>query len=312
MTRSSKIAYIGVALALVVGLVAAFAQSAKAAAGPCGTATTAPPVVYDHVVVVMMENRSASAITPAAAPWLSSLKGTCGYGSNYHGATHPSAPNYVAVTSGIPIAQLPATDCTSCKQAGPDIFTQGETWKAYEESMEYPCEQKASADGLYVMRHNPAHYFTDITAAACKANNVPYTALAGDLANDRLPAYTFITPNLANDMHNGGVTAGDSWLAREIPKITGSAAYAAGKTAIFIVWDEGSGTGNVKGVDCTATTTASNPSCNPPLFVISPYTTGQTSTANSNHYSLLATIETMLGLPALGSASGDLRSEYGL
>ncbi len=55
-----------------------------------------------------------------------------------------------------------------------------------------------------------------------------------DVAN-----YTFITPDLCNDMHEQGCDAqADAWLARVIPAIQASEAYQAGG-AIFLTWDEG-------------------------------------------------------------------------
>ena len=109
---------------------------------------------YDHVIVVMMENQSLSEITGGAAPYVTSLMADCGYSTNFHGATHPSVPNYIAMNSGIPVAQLPATNCTSCKQAARSIFNQV-TWRAYQESMPSNCRLTKSADGLT----NPATYF---------------------------------------------------------------------------------------------------------------------------------------------------------
>lgn len=95
----------------------------------------------------------------------------------------------------------------------------------------------------------------------------------------------------------------------------GVPASAAGSTVIFISWDEGTGAGFVKGIDCTQTTVATNPACNPPLFVISPYTTpGTVSQTKSDHYSVMHTIEEILGAPLLGEAAtrGSLRADFGL
>jgi len=93
--------------------------------------------------------------------------------TNFHGATHPSVPNYIAMNSGIPVAQLPATDCTSCKQAARSIFNQV-TWRAYQESMPSNCRLTKSADGLYVPRHNPAAntlYTTPGTVSQTKSDH---------------------------------------------------------------------------------------------------------------------------------------------
>jgi hypothetical protein len=57
------------------------------------------------------------------------------------------------------------------------------------------------------VRHNPPPYFTSLSG--CPASDVPYTQLATDLANENaLPAFSFVTPNLIDDMHDGTVAQG--------------------------------------------------------------------------------------------------------
>src|SRR6516162_6778037 len=55
--------------------------------------------------------------------------------------------------------------------------------------------------GNYAVRHNPAVYYT--TLHGCSGADVSYSHLATDLARNQLPAFSFITPNLIDDMHNG-------------------------------------------------------------------------------------------------------------
>jgi len=55
-----------------------------------------------------------------------------------------------------------------------------------------------------------------------------------------VPAYSFITPNLCNDMQDCSVGTGDAWLSREVPKVLGSRAYKEGG-ALFITFDESAG-----------------------------------------------------------------------
>ena len=127
------------------------------------------------------------------------------------------------------------------------------------------------------------------------------TPLATDLAAGTLPAFAFITPNLIDDMHDGTIAQGDSWLARNLPAILNSRQYRAGTTAVFVTWDEGSGGYPVEDCDDSTTTDAS---CRVATIVISPSTpAGTTSGAFFSHYSLLATTEQLLGLPKLGQAS---------
>jgi phospholipase C len=292
-------------LLAAIGTSAGLAASSPAAAasGPCGTAT-APPG-YQHVIWIWMENHSYSDIigNTAQAPYLNSLAAGCGVATDYHNTTHPSLPNYLAATSGLPQPDLPITsylDCNVsiiCDTSAASVFGQGETWKSYAESMPSNCYKSNS--GEYAVRHNPAVYYTKLSG--CASNDVPYARLATDLADNALPAFSFITPNLIDDMHDGTIAQGDAWLASSLPAILDSKEYRAGTTAVFITWDEGAGGYPIE--DCDDTTSTDN-SCHVPTVVISPSTpAGTRSGTFFDHYSLLATTEQLLGLPRLGSAS---------
>ncbi|HLX47980.1 MAG TPA: alkaline phosphatase family protein [Streptosporangiaceae bacterium] len=278
-------------------------SSAAAASGPCGT--TATPPAYHHVIWIWMENHSFSDIigNKSQAPYTNSLAAGCGLATNYHNTTHPSLPNYLAATSGLAQAQLPYlsyTDCgpsSFCDTSAPSIFGQGETWKAYQESMPSNCD--TSDSGEYTVRHNPPPYFTSLSG--CASHDVPYTQLASDLANNALPAFSFITPNLIDDMHDGTIAQGDTWLSKNLPAILNSEPYQSKTTAVFITWDEGSGGYPIEDCDDTSTTDSS---CHVATIVVSPSTpAGTTSGTFFSHYSLLATTEQLLGLPKLGSAA---------
>jgi phospholipase C len=291
------------ALAVVGALTATtFAASASAAraAGPCGTLTSAP--AYKHVIWIWFENHSSSDIIGnSQAPYFTSLAGECGVTTNYHNLSHPSLPNYVGATSGLAVSSLTPFDgdCNptgSCTASSSSIFGQGETWKAYEESMTSDCARKNS--GEYAVRHNPPPYYTSLSG--CSTDDVPYSQLKTDLANNALPAFSFITPNLIDDMHDGTVADGDTWLSQNLPTILNSSEYTSGSTAIFITFDEGSG--GSTGENCSTNT--SDNSCLVPTIVVSPsIPAGATSGTLFNHYSLLATTEQLLGLPYLGQAA---------
>ena len=279
------------------------ASPSAAASGPCGTATT--PHTYQHVIWIWMENHSYSDIigNKSQAPYINSLAASCGLATDYHNTTHPSLPNYLAATSGIAQGSLPATtylDCNVsviCDMTVGSIFGQGETWKAYQESMPSNCDKSNS--GEYAVRHNPAVYYTSLSG--CASRDVPYTQLATDLANSALPAFSFITPNLIDDMHDGTIAQGNAWLAKNLPAILNSKQYQAGTTAVFITWDEGSGGYPIEDCDDTTVTDAS---CRVPTIVISPITpVGITSGTFFDHYSLLGTTEQLLGLPKLATAA---------
>ena len=250
-----------------------------------------------------MENHSFGDIVgnTAQAPYINTLASECGLTTNYHNVSHPSLPNYIALTSGLSGRDLKPfnSDCSpskKCSTSAPSIFGQGETWKAYEESMPGNCAPSNS--GEYAVRHNPPPYYT--TLAGCSTFDVPYTQLATDLTSSALPAFSFITPNLIDDMHDGTIQDGDTWLANNLPTILTSPEYTSGSTAVFITWDEG--TGGKTGENCATNTT--DASCLVATIVVSPSTpVGSTSATLFNHYSLLGTAEQLLSLPALGAAA---------
>jgi hypothetical protein len=281
-------------------VVAPNAVSAPTATGPCGT-RPATGAVYHHIIWVWMENHSYSTIIGAPqAPYINGLASRCGLATNYHNISHPSLPNYMAGTSGLTVSAVQkfASDCSpsaTCSTPAPSIFGQGETWKSYEESMPTNC---AKADnGEYAVRHNPAVYYTKL--AGCATNDVPYPHLAADLAANKLPAFSFVTPNLIDDMHSGTVTQGDSWLSKNLPVIFNSAEYRSGSVAVLITWDEGEG-----GLSTNCPANVTDIGCHVATIVASPTTkVGAKSATLFNHWSLLRTTEQLLGLPLLGQAA---------
>jgi phosphatidylinositol-3-phosphatase len=301
----TRLLALAAALPLLAGAPAARAAVAgpvaptAAASGPCGTRATAPG--YKHVIWIWMENHSYNTIIGSSgAPYINSLATECGLATNYHNVSHPSLPNYASATSGLGYSAIARFDgdCNpvpGCVTPAASIFGQGETWKAYEESMPSNCDKTNS--GEYAVRHNPPPYFTKLRG--CATFDVPYTRLASDLSAGKLPAFSFITPNLIHDMHDGTVADGDRWLAANLPTILNSPEYTTGSTAVFITWDAGEG-----GTTTKCATNKTDVGCHVATIVVSPsIRPGTRSATLFNHYSLLGTAEQLLGLPALGKAA---------
>ena len=126
-----------------------------------------------------------------------------------------------------------------------------------------------------------------------------YTQLASDLSGGTLPAFSFVTPNLIDDMHDGTVPDGDTWLSNNLPAIFSSSEYQSGSVAVFVTWDEGEG-----GTSNKCATNTTDVGCHVATLVISPSTVpGTKSSKLFNHYSLLGTAEKLLKLPELGQAA---------
>jgi hypothetical protein len=260
---------------------------------PCGQPGAAP-ARYDHVIWIVMENKSYSDVmsSSSAAPFQRSLAAACGVATAFHAKTHPSLPNYLAMTSGSTHRVHDDAAPSAHRIRGPSIFSQlGSSWRALQESMPKPCDRTGSL--RYAPKHNPAAYYTNL-AKTCSKQDVKL-GNAPDLSG----RFTFITPNLCHDSHSCGLGTGDRYLAGLVPEIVGSSQYQAGRTALFITYDENDGS---KGNHI-------------PTLVIAPQTPAGTQSATRfTHYSLLGTTEEMLGLRKLGAAAsaGSMRAAFGL
>jgi phosphatidylinositol-3-phosphatase len=306
-------------LAAVAALAVAAVAAPAAAAGPLADACTGragPPATYDHVLVIVMENHSAGQIVGSPkTPYITKVAHSCGWASHYKAITHPSLPNYLAMTSGSTAGI--ATDCNACRSSGPSIFEQldtaGRSWRAYEESMPSSCLRADS--GRYVVRHNPPVYFRHVRAS-CPSSDVAMGtpargALRKALRKNILPAYAFLTPDACHDMHDCPKRTGDAWVRSWLPMILANASYRNGRLVVFLTFDEGMG--GFEGESCRLH--PGDESCHVATIVLSPYVdAGTVSSAGFTHYSLLRTTENLLGLPLLGNAAqaAGMRRAFGI
>ena len=106
----------------------------------------------------------------------------------------------------------------------------------------------------YAARHNPFAYFHSlIDSGQCAKHVVNFTQLQGDLAFERTtPRFSFITPNLCHDGHDGngttskckntvepgGLVSIDAFLKQTVPMIMNSPAYKE-DGLIIVTFDEG-------------------------------------------------------------------------
>ncbi len=235
-----------------------------------------------HVVWILMENKDYSSVVGAgSAPYINHLGHRYGLATNYSAISHPSLPNYIALTSGGLQGVSDDSDPSSHQLNVPSIFSQlpGGASRSLEQGMSSHCAKGDS--GEYAVRHNPETYYTNL-GQQCSRYNVPFGAKP-----DLSARFTFVTPNLINDMHDGSIGDGDRFLQGYVPALMATPQYRSGNTAIFIIWDENEGAGGNQ----------------VPCIVISPYTRGVRDSTRYSHYSLLRTTEELLGLSPLGRAS---------
>lgn len=269
--------------------------SATAEIPPSRTTTTAP--TPEHIVVIVFENHEADAIMAphSTAPYFRSLARGSVTLSRLYATSHPSLPNYLALTSGS--THGITSDCSTCLVDGTNIADQLErasiSWKAYMESIPEPCST-AVADGTYAMKHDPFMYYTNIRNHAARCNKVvPLRQLTTDLQAGSLPTFAWMTPNLCHDMHDCSVATGDRFLHTWVPRIV----PALGSDGILIVlFDEG-----VTSAGCCQGQAAGGHIAG---IVTGPGAgVGVTIRTNVDQYSVLKLIEDAWGLRELGEAA---------
>jgi hypothetical protein len=248
-----------------------------------------------RVVTVVMENREAPAVLGSGdAPYVTSLARRYAYARNSFGVTHPSLPNYLALTSGS--TQGITDDCTECVAHGRNIVDQLEharvSWKAYMEGLPQPCFKGPTA-GVYAKKHDPFMYYADVAGNARRCRHVvPLTRLTADLRAGALPRYAFIAPGLCNDGHDCDTATADRFLSRLVPRIL----PALGARGFLIVtWDEGT---------TTAGCCAGSRGGQIVTVVAGPRARrGARLTTPVDHYGVLRTVEDAFGLGHLGHAA---------
>jgi phospholipase C len=114
---------------------------------------------------------------------------------------------------------------------------------------------------------------------------VSLSDLATDLAGNT-PRFSWITPDRCHDTHDCRVAVGDQWLQETVGAITASSARK-NNGILVITWDEDDGS-------------ASN---RVPLIALGASVQAGGSDRQYDHYSLLATVEDMLGVSRLGAAA---------
>ena len=182
---------------------------------------------FGHVIMVVEENHSYSeVIGNSAMPYLNSLASQYGLATQYFANTHPSIGNYFMLTTG----QLVTNDDGFTGTVGMDnivrnLIAAGKTWKSYAESI--PSTGYIGGDSYpYAKRHNPFAYFADVVNSSTQVNNlVSLSQFTSDLANDQLPNFSYLVPNLLNDAHDGSLQLADAWLQRNIAPLISSAHF---------------------------------------------------------------------------------------
>ena len=278
LTLSAAVGTVAVAAALVP-----FATASAAPAASPATAGVVPTPA--HVVVVMEENHSYNDIIgSSSAPYINSLASSGALLTSSFAVTHPSEPNYMALfggsTFGLSSDACPTNEGTKAN-LGSELLAAGKTFKGYSEGLPSTGSTTCSS-GKYARKHSPWINYSNVPGS----DSVAFSQFPSSSNYASLPTLSFVIPNLNDDMHDGSVRTGDTWLKNNL------SAYAtwakANNSLLIVTWDED---------DYTESNQI------PTIIEGAGVKTGHYS-EQINHYNLLATLEQMYGLSPVGSSSG--------
>jgi phosphatidylinositol-3-phosphatase len=251
--------------------------------GPGSSAAAQPlPPVPAHTVVVIMENHSyGQVIGSPQAPYLNRLARQGALLTRSYAITHPSEPNYLALLSGSTqgITDDSCPHLFSAANLASELLAAGRTFAGYSEDLPAPGSATCSS-GEYARKHVPWADFVNVPAA----DSLPFSRFpAGDYA--RLPALSFVIPNLCHDMHDCPVATGDAWLRAHL---SGYAQWAAHHASLLVVtWDEND----------------NSPGNQIPTIITGQLVRPARYRAPVTHYGLLRTLEALYRLPPTGHAA---------
>jgi arylsulfatase A-like enzyme len=221
----------------------------------------------DHVVVVVFENHSFDEIVdPNRAPFIYRLATGGALFADAFAVTHPSQPNYFALFSG---------------------STQG-----VRDNGDYTFDAPNLADALEAARksfigyvetgsprkHNPWESFT--SARTTERN---FSQFPSDFT--QLPTVSFVIPGLDNDMHDGSVSDGDTWLKVHLGAY---AEWAKTHNSLLIVTFDEDDNGAKNHI---------------PTIIYGARVRPGRYTERISHYNVLSTLLAMYGLPTFAKAA---------
>jgi len=262
------------------------------ASNPCIGAPA--PTQWNHVVVLMFENKTYDEVV-GAAPYITSLVNKCGAYNNWLDADYKvdgskdgdyhSKPSLATLTNGLsPSAHGLLDDKYETQASVDNIYNQlslaGKSFKDYYEAGAGGCGVKFHGD-----YHDPIRYYSNVTAI-CDEHDVPLSTFMEDVTSGNLPAFSMILPTNDHNMHDNSLSSGDTYAQTILDPLLNSPAYIKGDVAIFFLWDEDSPIPNA-------------------LLAPSIVPGSQVSVPAGNpisHFSALRTWEEMLNLPLLGDA----------
>ena len=174
-----------------------------------------------HIVICILENHAYNEIhNNPLAPYINSLLNdtNCAVLPQSFGLTHPSQPNYLMLFSGsdqgVVNDNVPSGTPYTTPNLGAALLQHSFTFTGYSETMPYSGYTYATS-GKYARKHNPWVNWQGTGLNSIPSSlNQPLTSFPNNFST--LPTVSFVIPNLDNDMHDGTIATGDTWIQNHL------------------------------------------------------------------------------------------------
>ena len=210
---------------------------------------SAAPPHYDHVVIVVEENRAAEQIIGdrVNCPYINTLADGGISFNHMYALVHPSQPNYLHLFSGsaqgVTDDAVPAGTPFTSPNLGAALLAKGVTFTTYNDGLPTAGDfTYTGADPVkYRRKHAPWTNWIS-TATPLPANMLPpsvhqtFTTFPSSTNYANLPAVSFVIPDQLHDMHDGHRIDADGWLQTNIgPYATWAKTH---NSLLILTWDE--------------------------------------------------------------------------
>ena len=192
---------------------------------------------FDKAIFVIFENTDYAEVMKQ--PFFSSLASKGAQFNNFKAITHPSQPNYIALTSGQTYGVKDDSNVNlDVKNIADLIEAKGLTWKVYAEDFPKNCFTGATS-GAYVRKHVPFLSYLNIQKNPKRCSQIVNAKnFLSDVKNNKLPNYVFYVPNNKNNGHDTGVSFADKWYSKTFGPILNNSDFLK-DTVLITTFDEG-------------------------------------------------------------------------
>ena len=282
-----------------------------------GVQTCALPIFYDHIVIVVEENKYYDqVIGNASAPYINDVLREEGANlTHIYAEEHESEGNYFWLFSGsnqgvgykdvIPSKKTHKIYPFRTSNLAQQLIEKKFTFRGYAEDLPTTGSTVAKA-GHYARKHVPWISFGNIPQGTNpeSSTNLQFERFPSDFS--KLPTVSIVVPNLVNDMHDPGshpqvaVKNGDDWLKKHIDPY-----YQWAKThnsLLIVTFDESDDPTSYVGWTDPASKYADIQNKVPTIFAGAHVKPGDYEEGNGvTHVNILRTIEAMYGLRISGT-----------